>query len=142
MRIADTLAVGAMALAVATLGCGGSTGITAEDLEGTWNATQYVYTNDVNTSESVDLIPTGASFAMTVTAASAVSTVFDDGAGDTSSNSGAFSSDGTSLTLAGDTFQAERSGSQLTLTDATSDYDFNNDGSDQPAALVIRMVRQ
>ena len=139
MRITDTIAVGTMALAA--LGCGESTGITAQDLEGTWNATQYVYTNDANTSESVDIIQMGASFTMTVTAAGAVSTVFINGVGGTSSNSGAFSSDGTSLTMAGDSFQAERSGSQLTLTDPNSEYDFNNDGSDQPAALVIRIVR-
>ena len=140
MRVGHMGAVGVMAFAAA--GCGDSTGITAQDLEGTWNATQIVYTNSANTSESVNIVPMGASFSMTVTSSGAVSTVFIDGQGGTSSNSGTLSSDGSTLTLAGDTFQADRSGDQLTLTDANSEYDFDNDGSDDPATLVIQLTRQ
>lgn len=140
MRVAYMLLVGAMT--VAATGCGDATGLTAEDLEGTWNATQIVYTNQANASESVDIVPLGGSFTMTVTSDGSVSTVFDDGEGSTNSNSGTFSSTQATLTVAGEVFQAVRSGDQLTLTNSDSAYDFDDDGSDDPATLVIRLTRQ
>jgi hypothetical protein len=79
-------------------------------------ATAIVFTNQANTSESVDLIDLGASLTVTVTSTGTVSTVFDDGQGGTDSDSGTLSVDGTTLTIGGDSFQAVRSGDQLTLT--------------------------
>jgi hypothetical protein len=135
------MAIGVSCLLAAA--CGDSTGVEVEDLVGTWNATAYRYTNTANTAEQVDLIITqGASFTMTVSAGGTVSTTFDDGVGGTSSNSGTLSADGTTLTVAGDAFEAERSGDALTLTDATNEYDFDDDGSDDPATLVIQLTRQ
>ncbi len=123
--------------------CGDSTGVTVEDLVGSWNASQYLYTNPANTSQTVDIITTqGASFSMSVANDSTVSTLFDDGVGGSSSDSGDFSGDGTVLNLAGESFNASRTGSQLTLVDDTNAYDFDNDGSDDPATLTITMVKQ
>lgn len=136
----------AMLVGIGTLlasGCGDSTGVTVQDLTGTWASSQYLYTNPANTSQTVDIITTqGASFAMTVAADSTVSTLFDDGQGGSSSDSGTFDATGTVLTLAGNAFDASRTGSQLTLQDDTNTYDFDNDGSDDPAELTITMVRQ
>jgi hypothetical protein len=132
----------ATAVAAGAVACGDSTGITPEDLAGTWEATEIVFTNQANTSESVDLVDLGASLTVTVNASGAVSTVFDDGQGGTDSDSGTLSVDGTTLTIGGETFEAERSGDNLTLTDATAEYDFDDDGSDDDATLVIRLVRQ
>ena len=93
------------------MACGESTGVTVQDLEGTWNATLYQYTDNANAASQVDLIAfQGASFTMTVTAAGTVSTTFDDGVGGTSSNSGTMSSDGTTVTISGDAYEAQRSG--------------------------------
>jgi hypothetical protein len=129
--------------AVAVLvACGDSTGITAEDLEGTWEASEIVFTNSANPSETVDLIDIGASLTVTVSASGTVSTVFDNGEGGTDSDSGTLGVDGTTLTIGGDTFEAERSGDVLTLTDATSEFDFDEDGTDEPATLVVVLVRQ
>lgn len=123
--------------------CGDSTGVTVEDLVGSWEAALYRYTDNATATQQVDLIATqGASFTMTVAASGTVSTLFDDGQGGTSSDSGTLSADGTTLTIAGDAYEAQRSGDVLTLTDATSAYDFDDNGSDEPATLVIRLERQ
>lgn len=139
MRVARVLAAGAMVVAVAA--CGDSTGITVEDLVGTWEATEIVFTNSANTSESVDVIDLGASLTVTINSAGTVSTVFDDGQGGTDSDSGTLSVDGSTLTVGGDTFAAERSGNVLILT-GEDQWDFDEDGTDDPATLTIRLVRQ
>ena len=140
LKVGKSLVLGAMLVSIA--GCGDSTGIEPADLEGTWNATSIVFTNNANSAESVDIVQTdGASFTMTVTASGSVSTLFDDGQGSTDSDSGTLSSDGSSITIGGDTFQAVRSGDQLTLTNANETYDFGS-GSAVPATLVVRLTRQ
>jgi len=140
MQTRRMLAVGTVVAAL--VACGDSTGITAEDLAGTWEATEIVFTNQANTSESVDVVDLGASLTVTVSASGTVSTVFDDGQGGTDSDSGTLSVDGSTLTIGGETFEAERSGDELTLTDATNEFDFDDDGTDEAANLVIRLVRQ
>ncbi len=140
MRLKALVAIAITTLA--TTACGDSTGVTAEDLVGTWNATLYQYTSSANAGELVDLIALGASSEMTVAADGTVSTLFDDGQGGTSSDSGTLSVDGGTLTIAGNAFEADRSGDVLTLTDETNLYDFDDDGSDDAATLMIRMVRQ
>ncbi len=76
-----------------------------------------------------------------MTEAGSASTLIDDGEGGTSSNSGNLSSDGQTLTVAGDVFAATRDGNDLTLVDTNSDYDFDGDGSDDPATLTIVLRR-
>lgn len=139
MRIARVLAAGAMALAVAA--CSDSTGITVEDLVGTWEATEIVFTSTADPSESVDAIDLEASLTVTINSAGTVTTVFDNGQGGTDTDSGTLSVDGSTLTIGSDTFEAERSGDVLTLTGAV-DFDFDEDGSDDPATVVVRLERQ
>jgi hypothetical protein len=133
------LAAGAMALAVAA--CSDSTGITVEDLVGTWEATEIVFTSTADPSESVDAIDLEASLTVTINSAGTVTTVFDNGQGGTDTDSGTLSVDGSTLTIGSDTFEAERSGDVLTLTGAV-DFDFDEDGSDDPATVVVRLERQ
>lgn len=140
MRVGSYILIGLSTLGA--VACGESTGITVEDLQGAWNATQYVYTSNEDPTEQVDLIAQGASFEMTVTADGTVSTLFDDGQGGTSSDAGTLTPDGSTLTISGVAFQAQRSGDLLTLTDATNAYDIDGDGSEESATLEIRMVRQ
>ena len=141
MRFTPVLAVGIGALLIG--GCGDSTGLTVQELTGTWNATQYLYTNPANTSQAVDIVTAqGASFAMTVASDSTVSTLFDDGQVGSSSDSGTFDASGAALTLGSNTFNTSRSGDQLTLVDDTNAYDFDSDGSDELATLTITMLRQ
>ena len=117
------------------------TGLEATDLQGTWLASVYEYTDNADALNVVDLVQRdGASFTLTVDAAGTASTLFDDGVGGSSSDSGTLSSDGTVLTLAGDPFQAQRSGDVLTLSYADDSFDFGS-GS-VPATLRIVMNRQ
>ena len=139
MRVARVLAAGAMVVAVAA--CSDSTGITVEDLVGTWEATEIVFTNSANPSETVDGIDLGVSLTVTINSAGTVTTVFDDGQGGTDTDSGTLSVDGSTLTIGSDTFEAERSGDVLTLT-GDVEFDFDEDGSDDPASVLIRLERQ
>jgi hypothetical protein len=121
--------------------CSDSTGITVEDLVGTWEATEIVFTSTADPSESVDAIDLAASLTVTINSAGTVTTVFDNGQGGTDTDSGTLSVDGSTLTIGSDTFEAERSGDVLTLTGAV-DFDFDEDGSDDPATVVVRLERQ
>lgn len=140
MRVRALVAIGTLALV--GMACGDSTGVEVQDLVGSWNASLYQYTDNANPAQQVDLIVQGASFDMTVTADGTVSTLLDDGVGGTSSDSGVLTPDGTTLTIAGTAYAAQRAGDVLTLTDTTNAYDFDSNGSDDPATLMIRMVRQ
>ena len=50
-RLGKSLVIGAMLISIG--GCGDSTGLTTEDLEGTWNATAIVFTNNANSVDTV-----------------------------------------------------------------------------------------
>jgi hypothetical protein len=87
---------------VAVLGaCGGATDITVRNLKGTWDATAYVYTNKANTAQRVDIVAAyGATMMLTVEANGTTTSTFNDGQANTSSNSGRFTADAQTLTLA------------------------------------------
>ena len=117
------------------------TGLEVVDLEGTWNATVYEYTDNANSSSVEDVIQTnGASFTLTVDATGNAATLFDDGVGGSSSDSGSLNSAGTTLTLGGVAFDALRNGNVLTLTNANRQFDFGT-GSSVSASLRIVMNR-
>ena len=99
-----------LALAVVTASCGDDgTGLEAVDLQGTWIASVYEFTDNANAQDVVDIIQRdGASFTLSVDAAGIASTLLDDGVGSTSSDSGTLNSSGTLLTLAGAAFDASR----------------------------------
>ena len=132
----------AVVTSLALAGCSDNgTGLEAVDLQGTWNATVYEYTDNANSSNVVDIIQRdGASFSLTVDASGNASTLFDDGLGDNNSDSGTLNSAGTTLTLAGVAFDAVRNGNVLTLTNANRQFDFGS-GSSVSATLRIVMNR-
>ena len=135
-----------MTMVVATglvlAGCSdGGTGLEVVDLEGTWNTTVYEYTDNTNSSSVEDVIQTNAaSFTLTVDATGNATTLFDDGVGGSSSDSGSLNSAGTTLTLGGVAFDALRNGNVLTLTNANRQFDFGT-GSSVSASLRIVMNR-
>lgn len=139
MRVARTLGVFAgIAFAIA---CNGATEITVENLEGSWQASTYVYTDKADATRQVDIIPLGASMTLTVAANGTTSSVFNDGQGGTSSDSGTFTAQGQQLTLAGIAYIASLSGSTLTLQSDNGAYDFDSDGTDDPATVTITLTR-
>lgn len=132
----------AFGLATTLVACGDETGLEAVDLQGTWNASVYEYTDNSDSQNVVDIIQRdGATFTVVVDAAGTVSTELDDGVGGTSSNSGTFDSTGSTLTLSGTTFSATRSGDRLTLTNPDDEFDFGT-GSAVSATLRIVLNRQ
>lgn len=134
------------AAGVTALGaCDGATEITVKNLEGTWDASAYVYTSKDDTSQHVDIIVAfpKASFTLTVDADGTSAVLFDDGEGGSSSDSGQFkfSAEGGSLTLTGVLYQALLDGNRLTLTHGNGEYDFDDDGSKDPATVKITLRR-
>ena len=136
-----TVGIAAMMTAVlALVGCGDSTGLDAEDLQGSWVATVYEYTDSANSQNVVDIIQRdGASFTLDVDEAGNAATVFIDGLGSTSSDTGMLNSTSTMLTLGGITFDAVRDSDVLTLTYDNSSFDFGSGAV--PATLRVVMNR-
>ena len=134
--------VTAIAASLVFAGCSDNgTGLEAVDLQGTWIASVYKYTDNANAQNVVDLIQRdGASFTLTVDANGNASTLFDDGVGGSSSDSGTLNSAGTTLTLGGMAFGAVRSGNVLTLMNPSAQFDFGS-GSATSATLMIVMNR-
>jgi hypothetical protein len=132
------LAGGALAAAVA---CADTTGVSVDDLEGTWNATAFEFTDQTNTSQQVDLISLGATYTLTIESPNAVSSVFIF-EGNTDSNSNNFTISRDTLVANGDTFIVDLTGDVLLLTNLGEAFDFDDDGSDDPATLRIELVRQ
>ncbi len=133
----------ALCLGIMAAACGDDgTGLEAEDLQGTWTATVYEFTDNANAQNVVDVIQRdGATFTLTVDGEGTASTLFDDGVGGSSSDSGTLNSEGTILTLAGVPYSASREGDVLTLVDPEAQFDFG-DGSSVAATLRIVMGRQ
>lgn len=126
---------------VAMLGCEDALGIGLQDLQGTWEASTYRYAENAAPTNTVDVIQRdGASFTLTVEADGTASTLFDDGLGGSSSDSGSLDGTRTTLTLAGSEFRALRSGDVLTLTDVSTSFDFGSGST--AATLVVVMNRQ
>ena len=121
--------------------CGDSTGLDADDLQGTWSATVIEFTDNAGSQNAVNILQRdNASFTLTVDADGTASSVFDDGVGDTGSDSGTLDSTGTTLTLGGQVFSASRDGDVLTLSDPNEQFDFGS-GSEVPATLRIVLSR-
>ncbi len=129
-----------IAASLVIIGCDDTTGLDANDLRGTWLASVYEYTDNADAQNVVDIVQRdGASFTLTVDATGTAATLFDDGLGSTSSDSGTLNSTNTTLTLGGATFDAQRNGDLLTLIDASQSFDFGSGST--PATLRVVMSR-
>ncbi len=149
MKLLRTFVAPLLAVTVVA-GCGDSNGPgtseeTVDALVGTWNATSMVFTNNANSSETFDLIADGGSFSITLTAAggfSGSSTFMDM----TDTFGGTFVVQGTNLIITEtgesgpETIAFTRSGNTLTLT-LDDEFDFDDDGFDEEAILVIVLQR-
>ena len=148
MKLLRTLVAPLLAVTVVA-GCGDSNGpgteATINALAGTWNATSLVFTNNANSSETFDLIADGGSFSITFTAAGGFSgsSTFE---GDTDTFSGTFEVQGSNLIISEtgesgpETIAFTLSGNTLTLT-LDDEFDFDDDGFDEPATLTITLQR-
>jgi hypothetical protein len=132
------------ALGTASLAaCSGPTEITREHLAGVWDATEYLYTNHANTSQRVDIVRAfGASMTLTVGADGTATATFNDGQGNTSSDSGRLDAADQAITLGGVTYQARLDGGELVLIDHAAAYDFDDNGSAESATARITLERR
>jgi hypothetical protein len=150
MRRARALSV---LLSVATLavGCGDDSsgpgsGITVDDLAGTWNATVFVFTNQSNTSERFDLIAEGGAASLTIDSGGAYSLVVLEPSGSSEITAGFAVVESGFLLVTDDArpgvtiaFGLNLSGSTLVLVTDEATFDFGDDGEPEPARLTMNL---
>ncbi|MGD2046235.1 MAG: hypothetical protein PVH96_08435 [Gemmatimonadota bacterium] len=131
--------------------CGGddptSSGLTLDDLTGSWIATSALFTNNANSSETFDLVDTGGEIRFTVLAGGNTRIWIDDGT--TSDEFDAVVTlSGSTLTIdpveAGrdtDVFEITLVNNVLTMTNSDNNFDFTLSGATPVSAtLVLTMV--
>ncbi len=143
------LTFGALAVvAVASLGCSDATGVSLEDLTGTWVATQYSFTNLADPTQSMDLISAGGGLTLTVEATGDYTATLVVPGDAPEVITGTVSVAGDTLTISESgqgsptPYLASRSGGTLTLTSDEEEFDFDDDGVEEPASARIVLVRQ
>ncbi|HET7602099.1 MAG TPA: hypothetical protein VFK36_03720 [Gemmatimonadales bacterium] len=140
-----------VAVTLAVAGCGsdstGTDGVTLADLVGTWHVTKWECTNEANTSQKVNLATVSGSDVTLTVATSGAYTLAGSFAGEPWSASGSYAVQGGTIVV--QESGAEPQSSPFTLTGDTwtisqleGDWDFDNDGTDDPARLVIVFTRQ
>jgi hypothetical protein len=136
-------------LAALVIGCGkddknptAPKEITIADLAGTWTATKMEYTNKANNSQKVDLVQLGVGMKLTINSSGRyTATLTISGLGELTT-AGTITLQGGNLILDDDeeaenqTVAFTLSGNTLTLT-GDDEFDFNDDGTDEPAAVVM-----
>jgi hypothetical protein len=131
------------------VGCSSdSTGpASASDFVGDWLASSYVVTNIANTSQSEDLIAMEMTLSITFTETTYSGTAsFPGEVAETFS--GTYTISGSQLTLnetgelEPETMTYTLSGNAMTLAGNDEEYDFDNDGVDDPATFVMVLAKQ
>jgi hypothetical protein len=140
-RIPGIFAVIGLATAVA---CGDS--VAPEDIAGDWTATSFVFTSVDDPDLTADIIDLGGSVSLTLNANGTYSITFTLG-GVPETDGGTYTIDGSDITLdEGDSDEVsgtiDLSGDTMTirLTDGV-EFDFDDDGTDESATVVIVLTR-
>jgi hypothetical protein len=136
-------------VAVLGTGCGSDPiSVDAGSIAGTWNAITYAYLENANLDNVVELIGEGASYTITFTSSGTYTSSFRHPTGETDSESGTFtvSPDNVIGLLASgedepELFLATRSEDRMTLQTGLVEWDFDQDGTPQPAQLRIFLGR-
>ena len=117
------------------------------DFVGDWLASSYVVTNIANTSQSEDLIGLGMALSLTFTETTYSGTAsFPGEVAETFS--GTYTISGNQLTLnetgelEPETMTYTLSGNAMTLAGNDEEYDFDNDGVDDPATFLMALAKQ
>ncbi|HWP38708.1 MAG TPA: hypothetical protein VNL18_14275 [Gemmatimonadales bacterium] len=135
-------------LAGAALACGDTTGVSTDSLVGTWNATKFEFSNPANSAQKADLVALGGSFTLTIAASGSYTATFQEPGGAAETVTGTISVQGDTLTVSESgqgsptRFRASRSGNTLTLDSSDEEFDFDDNGTEEPARLVIVLVKQ
>ena len=140
--------LGAALLVTVAVGCSDSTSpASPSDFVGDWLASSYVVTNIANTSQSEDLTALGITLSLMFTETTYSGTAsFPGELAETFS--GTYTISGNELTL-NETGELEPdmmtytlSGNTMTLTGNDDEFDFDNDGLDDPATFAMVFQKQ
>ena len=146
-----TSSLGIALLASVAVGCSDSAAgpgsATPADLVGVWIADAYTVTSVANASQTAELV--GDGFTLTITFTETTYAGIASHPGEPAEDfSGTYTIVGQSLILdevgqdLPETMAYILSGSTLTLSGDDDDYDFDEDGQDDPATFVIVMDKQ
>jgi hypothetical protein len=144
MRHASLLGLSALIVLVSS--CGDGTGVDADELVGTWDATMLEFTNPANPAQQVDLIVEDWTYVITLNADSTYDAVLDDPDGPPEAISGVWEASVDVFRMKDDTepwwqeFDMSRSGNTLTLTGADLNWDFGE--GDVSAKLDVVLVKR
>ena len=143
--------LGVALLVAVAVGCsdsGNSTGpASPSDFAGDWLASSYVVTNVANSSQSEDLTVLGMTLSITFTETTYSGTAsFPGEVAETFS--GTYTIDGNQLTLnetgelQPETMTYTLSGDTMTLSGDDEQYDFDDDGQEDPATFTMVLAKQ
>ncbi len=134
-----------LAVGLAAVACGNATGVDPEDLAGTWTASWAVATNPANPSETADLLAMGVSLTFVIEANGRIETIFEF--------QDIVDRDFGTLAVSDGEFRLVIEGRPITGTISRRDdtlmmhiitgveWDFGDDGLDEPATLLLEMQR-
>ena len=149
MKLVRALAVGALAAAFAA-GCSDSTApadVTAADLVGTWDATSVVFTPDAG-GTAVDVTLLGFTFEITFNDAGGYTATTEIPGEDPDVEIGTYTVANSVITLTPvgedpETLTIDSfSGSGMSVSDSNAEYDFDDNGTEEPANMTVTMVKQ
>lgn len=136
-------------LALAACGDDDTTGPPAATFAGTWDATEIELVSTANANTRVELVALGATGVLTLTSAGAFTVVVTVPGYDGINATGTWSASQDVLTMTFATgmfgqwqFDYTLAGDLLTMTGATSEYDFDDDGDDDDARLNLELERR
>jgi hypothetical protein len=146
-----TPALFALFAATSIAACGGANNTTApspQTLAGTWRATRAEFVSRASSSLRVDVVSQGTTMVLTLASNNAYTLTITDPGHSPQATTGTWSSSTDVLTLrpTGMPFSIEfdmtMSGSTLTLTGGSVEFDFNADGVNEEATLNATFARQ
>jgi hypothetical protein len=145
-RIPPLAVLVALSMSVAC-GDNGPDPLTLDDLVGTWRATQFVFTKQSDPSRFFDLIQNSGVVTIVI-AANGTYSGQQSAFGVTETFSGTITVSGSFVSLTDDEdpgdptdFAASLTGNTLTLATSDAEFDFDFDGTDEPASLTAVFQR-
>ncbi len=130
-------------------GCGSDPiSVDPDSIAGTWDAITYAYLESSDIDNLVELIGEGASYTITFTSSGTYTSSYRDPTGETDSEAGAYtisSDDVIALLASGEDepvlFFATRQEDRLSLQTGLAEWDFDGDGTPEPAQWRIFLGR-
>jgi hypothetical protein len=130
-------------------GCGSDPiSVDPDSIDGTWEAITYAYLESSNIDNFVELIGEGYSYTITFTSSGTYTSSLRDPAGETDSEAGTYTispEDVIALLESGEAepvlFFATRQEDRMSLETGLAEWDFNDDGTPEPAQWRIFLGR-